>query len=170
LTPLRLLSLSLPHEITHTILADHFRAPVPRWADERAATLAEDAEGQQRHQALMRGFLGKRDRLSPLTRLLTTRDYPRDLGALYAQGHSLTRFLVERKDRTTFLAFVKQGMNGHDETRRRRPITASPAWRAWSLARVRGKRRRRATAADRPGTGESPRGQSRARPRPRLDG
>ena len=30
--------------------------------------------------------------------------------ALYAQGYSVTKFLVEAKDRKTFLAFVSQGM------------------------------------------------------------
>src|SRR5258708_30862692 len=102
----------LPHEITHTVLADYFRVPVPRWADEGAAMLAEDAEEQQRHQALLRGFIDQPDRLIPLTRLLPMKDYPKDVMALYVQGHSLTRFLIDRKDRKTFLAFVKQGMNG----------------------------------------------------------
>jgi len=97
------------HEITHTVLADYFRAPVPRWADEGAAMLAEDAEEQQRHQALLRGFIDQPDRLIPLTRLLPMKDFPKDVMALYVQGHSLTRFLIEQKDRKTFLAFVKQG-------------------------------------------------------------
>jgi uncharacterized protein (TIGR03000 family) len=31
--------------------------------------------------------------------------------ALYAEGYSVTRFLVAARDRSTFLAFVKQGMH-----------------------------------------------------------
>jgi RNA polymerase sigma factor (sigma-70 family) len=104
----------LPHEITHAILADYFRAPVPRWADEGAAQHAEDGEEQQRHQAHVHEFMGKRDRLIPLKRLLPMRDYPQDVTALYVEGYSLTHFLLQRKDRKTFLAFVKQGMNGDD--------------------------------------------------------
>src|SRR5947207_8952932 len=30
----RLLASVLPHEVTHTVFAYHFRQPVPRWADE----------------------------------------------------------------------------------------------------------------------------------------
>jgi hypothetical protein len=37
-------------------------------------------------------------------------DYPRDVMVLWAEGFSVTRFLVGRKDRKTFLAFVRQGM------------------------------------------------------------
>jgi hypothetical protein len=92
-------------------------------------------------------------RAIPLHRLLPMKDYPRDVTALYAQGYSLTRFLVERKDRPTFLAFVKQGMRddwdgaaqGHygfrnvDEleqawradVRRRRPEEKGASKQAW---------------------------------------
>ena len=34
----RILDSVLPHEITHTIFATHFRQPLPRWADEGACT------------------------------------------------------------------------------------------------------------------------------------
>jgi hypothetical protein len=57
----------------------------------------------------------------PLRRLLPLRDYPEDVMALFAEGYALTRFLVERKDRQTFLAFVKQGArDGWDEAARER--------------------------------------------------
>jgi RNA polymerase sigma factor (sigma-70 family) len=110
----RVLCIGLPHEITHTILADHFRAPVPRWADEGAALLAEDVEEHQRHRTLLRDVISQPNRWIPLTRLLSMREYPQDVMALYAEGFSLTQFLLERKDRKTFLAFVAQGMNGDD--------------------------------------------------------
>jgi len=32
----------LPHEVTHAVLMLHFGRPIPRWADEGAAVLAED--------------------------------------------------------------------------------------------------------------------------------
>ena len=47
----------------------------------------------------------------PLNRLLSFKDYPQNVLALHAQGYSVTRFLVERRDRPTFLTFVKQGMD-----------------------------------------------------------
>jgi len=36
----RILDSVLPHEVTHTIFASHFRQPLPRWADEGACTRA----------------------------------------------------------------------------------------------------------------------------------
>src|SRR5690606_7036412 len=37
----RIMDSVLPHEISHTIFACHFRRPLPRWADEGMATLVE---------------------------------------------------------------------------------------------------------------------------------
>src|SRR6516165_4192522 len=47
----RILDSVLPHEVSHTIFACHFRRPLPRWADEGAATLAEH-ESEKRRQVL----------------------------------------------------------------------------------------------------------------------
>jgi RNA polymerase sigma factor (sigma-70 family) len=107
----RILALHLPHEVTHCVLAGHFRKPIPRWADEGAALLAEDEEEQQRYDHQMGRLLDTPERLIPLTRLLPMSDYPKDVMALYAEGLSLTRFLVGRKDRRTFLAFLARGMS-----------------------------------------------------------
>jgi RNA polymerase sigma factor (sigma-70 family) len=104
-----LLANALPHEVTHTVLAHHFGAPIPRWADEGAALLSEDEEEQQRYERHARQILNTPDRAIPLRRLLALRDYPTDVMALFAEGYSLTRFLVGQQDRRTFLAFVKQG-------------------------------------------------------------
>ncbi len=106
----QVLSNGLPHEITHTVLADTFGAPVPRWADEGAALLAEDDEEQQRRQTLVHELIDEPNRLIPLNLLLAAPNYPKDVAAFYAESYALTRFLIERKDRKTFLAFVGQGM------------------------------------------------------------
>src|SRR5690606_2669135 len=37
----RILDSVLPHEVLHTIFASHFRRPLPRWADEGAASSVE---------------------------------------------------------------------------------------------------------------------------------
>ena len=37
----RVLDSVLPHEVTHTVFATHFRRPLPRWADEGACTTVE---------------------------------------------------------------------------------------------------------------------------------
>ena len=44
----------LPHEVTHTVFAHHFRHPVPRWADEGGSVLSEDDAERQHHDKLVR--------------------------------------------------------------------------------------------------------------------
>jgi len=108
----RILQSVLPHEITHTVLAYKFRRPVPRWADEGAAVLSEDDQERRRHDELCLDQLRAGHSFSVHT-VMCLRDYPKganDLSVLYAQGYSLTRFLVEQRDRATFLKFVGEGM------------------------------------------------------------
>jgi len=55
----RLLASVLPHEITHTVFAHHFRQPVPRWADEGGSVLSEDDLERERHDKLTRSILNQ---------------------------------------------------------------------------------------------------------------
>jgi RNA polymerase sigma factor (sigma-70 family) len=106
----RLLIAALPHEVTHTVFADYFGKAVVRWADEGGAVLSEDEEEQQRHEQLALRVLTTPGRAIPLRRLIAMEDFPAEVMSLYAEGYSVTTFLVQRKGRKTFLAFVKQGM------------------------------------------------------------
>src|SRR5258708_36067887 len=57
----RILDSVLPHEVSHTIFACHFRRPLPRWADEGAATLAEhESERSRQEQTLKQGIRTQR--------------------------------------------------------------------------------------------------------------
>lgn len=105
----RLMASVLPHEITHTVFAYHFRCPVPRWADEGGSVLSEDDVERDRHDKLTRSILNKGQQI-PLRRLLSLKEYPREVMCLYAQGYSMCDFLVKRSDRKTFLGFVAHGM------------------------------------------------------------
>jgi hypothetical protein len=105
----RILSSVLPHEVTHTVFAHHFRMPVPRWADEGGSVLSEDDLERSRHDSMVRQILNS-GRAIPLRRLFTLRDYPREVGSLYAEGFSVSNFLVNSSDRPTFLKFVAHGM------------------------------------------------------------
>jgi hypothetical protein len=105
----RLLASVLPHEITHTVFAHYFRCPVPRWADEGGSVLSEDDIERERHDKLTRQILNNNQQI-PLRRLFALKDYPREVMCLYAQGFSMSDYLVKRSDRRTFLAFVGQGM------------------------------------------------------------
>jgi hypothetical protein len=105
----RILASVLPHEVTHTVFAHYFRCPVPRWADEGGSVLSEDDQERQRHDAMIWRFL-QQGRAMPLRRLFSLTRYPRDVMVLYAQGYSVTSFLVGQSGRARFLAFVAQGM------------------------------------------------------------
>ncbi len=107
----RLLNSVLPHEVTHTVFAYHFRTPVPRWADEGGAVLSEDDVERDRHDKMVRQILNA-GRAIPLRRLLVLKEYPNEVMALYAEGYSVTNFLVSRSSRPEFLNFVADGMRG----------------------------------------------------------
>jgi hypothetical protein len=106
----RILAANLPHEITHTVLAHALGRPVPRWADEGAAMHSEEAMGQRLHAQRGRELINTPGRYIPLARLLTMRDYPADVAALYAEGYALTGYLIERRGRQAFVEFLERGM------------------------------------------------------------
>jgi hypothetical protein len=114
---LRRLAETLPHELTHVLLADVFAGEtVPRWLDEGAAVLAESAttiaERASAH-ALQSGE-------GPVFRsaeLLHADSYPagarREL--FYAESHHLTCLLLEQGDAARLTAFAKSaGSIGYD--------------------------------------------------------
>ncbi len=113
----RLLNSVLPHEITHTVFAYYYRCPVPRWADEGGSVLSEDQPERTRHDQLAKSILNTPGRLIPLRRLFALKEYPDDVMSLYAEGYSVSNFLVTQggeKGRQTFLNFVAAGMRNND--------------------------------------------------------
>jgi hypothetical protein len=108
----RLMNSVLPHEITHTVFAYYYRQPVPRWADEGGSVLSEDDLERSRHDRLVRDILNTPGRMIPLRRLFTLTNYPSDVMVLYAEGYSVTNFLVGVSSRPAFLQFIAQGMRG----------------------------------------------------------
>lgn len=105
----RILDSVLPHEVTHTIFASHFRQPLPRWADEGACTTVEHESERAKQRQMLINFL-KEDRGIAFSRMFAMKDYPPDVLPLYAQGYSLCRFLIEQRDRRTFVRFVGDGL------------------------------------------------------------
>jgi hypothetical protein len=110
----RLLASVLPHEITHTVFAHYYRCPIPRWADEGGSVLSEDDIERNRHDGLARQILNTPGRAIPLRRLFALRDYPGDVMALYAEGYSVTNFLVSTGGRQNFLYFVAYGTRSNN--------------------------------------------------------
>ena len=54
----------LPHEVTHTVLAQHFGEAVPRWADEGGSVLSENDEERYKHDIRCRELVEPRTRHS----------------------------------------------------------------------------------------------------------
>ncbi len=107
----RILDSVVPHEVSHTIFACHFRRPLPRWADEGAATLVEHISERKRQMDILQQVTRTRDRI-PLAQLLQIDEYPKDMNkvlALYAEGYSLADFLVKwhgEQGKQVYLAFL----------------------------------------------------------------
>jgi len=106
----RILDSVLPHEITHTIFASHFRQPLPRWADEGACTTVEHPVERARQHRMLIEFL-RTGRGIAFPEMFAMREYPADVLPLYAQGYSLARYLIERGGRRRYVAFVGDGLN-----------------------------------------------------------
>ena len=107
----RILDSVLPHEVLHTVFATHFGQPLPRWADEGACTTVEHRSEQTKQQDLLIRFLTTRpSRGIAFNQMFAMRDYPRDILPLYAQGYSVTKFLLARGGKRQFVEFVKTGL------------------------------------------------------------
>lgn len=114
----RILDSVLPHEVNHTIFACHFRRPLPRWADEGAATIVEHESEKKRQRLLNRQVMGTNKRI-PLRRLLAMTEYPSEMQqvlTLYAEGYSLADFLLQTGGKKRYLMFLEDAhKNGWDE-------------------------------------------------------
>lgn len=105
----RILDSVLPHEVTHTIFASHFRQPLPRWADEGACTTVEHESERAKQDTLLIRFLTTQ-RGIPFSRMFAMKDYPSDVMPLYSQGYSVARYLIQQGGRRKFLDFVADGL------------------------------------------------------------
>ncbi len=105
----RILDSVLPHEVTHTIFASHFRQPLPRWADEGACTTVEHRSERAKQERMLIDFLKTRRALS-FGDMFAMKEYPDDVMPLYSQGHSVAEWLIESRGRQAFLDFLADGM------------------------------------------------------------
>ena len=133
----RILDSVLPHEVTHTIFASHFRQPLPRWADEGACTTVEHPSEVSKQERNLIQFL-KTGRGIPFSQMFAMKEYPSDVMPLYAQGHSLSEWLIESRGRKAFLEFVGDGMKDenwpravHEHYGFTSLLTMQTAWNDW---------------------------------------
>ncbi len=138
----RVLDSVIPHEVNHTIFASHFKRPLPRWADEGAATLFEHDSERSRQLRLL-DQVQRRGQRYTLRQLLQMMDYPKDdrrVLTLYAQGYSLVDFLIQQGGRRRFLSFLEDAGKANWETSIRkhydhRGIEAlDENWNGWFMA------------------------------------
>lgn len=133
----RILDSVIPHEVTHTIFASHFREPLPRWADEGACTTVEHRSEISKQERMLIEFL-KTGRGIPFDRMFAMKEYPNDVMPLYSQGHSTAQWLIESRGRQEFLAFIADGLKDENWPRAVRAHygfsdypTMQSAWLDW---------------------------------------
>jgi hypothetical protein len=91
----RILDSVLPHEITHIVLASHFRRPLPRWLDEGIATSVENESEKEKYRNMLRHFIRKDvQRCLPCRRMVSMKEYPQDIMPFYSQGFSAVEYLL----------------------------------------------------------------------------
>lgn len=109
-----LLGCVLPHEATHVVLGDLFaNMPLPRWADEGMAVLAETPGQVERYLRTLRSRR-QQGQLVPLTQILSQAEYP-DAAAItvfYVESVSVVEFLAAERGPATFIRFVRDLPNG----------------------------------------------------------
>ena len=109
----RILDSVLPHEVTHTIFASYFRQPLPRWADEGACTTMEHRSEIAKQEKNLINYLHS-GRGIPFSQMFAMKEYPQDVMPLYAQGHSLSEWLIESRGRKEFLDFSGRRHEGRE--------------------------------------------------------
>jgi hypothetical protein len=115
-SPVRILDSVLPHEITHTVFATHFRQPLPRWADEGACTTVEHSSERAKQQRLLVDFL-REGRGIAFRQMFAMKEYPHDVMPLYSQGYSVARYLVAQGGKRKFLDYLSDGMRDENWAR-----------------------------------------------------
>jgi hypothetical protein len=108
---------TLPHELTHVVLADLLGGQQPpRWADEGMALLADSAGKRQLHERDLQAGLNQRTAFRAVELLnLDAYPHPSRVPAFYGQSLSLTAFLVSREPPARFVAFIRQSSElGYD--------------------------------------------------------
>ncbi|WP_417625142.1 peptidase MA family metallohydrolase [Paremcibacter congregatus] len=108
-TPQDLIDSTVPHEVLHTIFACKFRRPIPRWADEGAATYVESESDKRRQRLLASQVMGTSKQI-PIRSLLKMQEYPPEsdgVAVLYAQGFYLVEYLVNQNGKAEFIMFLE---------------------------------------------------------------
>ena len=112
----RIIDSVLPHEISHTIFATHFRRKLPRWIDEGAATSVEHISERSNYRRLLLEYVDPSIRRAiPFNQMVEMQEYPDDdVLPLYAQCNSVAEFLIAQGGNQRFMEFTKTGLDSND--------------------------------------------------------
>ncbi len=115
------LSESLPHELTHVVMAERFTArQMPAWADEGIAMLAESPEKLQRRLHELQGLMSS-SRTLRVRELVSLENGPTPdgLAAFYGQSVTFAGLLLELGTPEQLVRFTEQGQrDGYDKALR----------------------------------------------------
>lgn len=104
------LTAALPHELTHVVLRERFvSVPLPCWADEGLAILADPPAKQRGHFKDLKDSL-ERNTTFQAASLLSLDGYPPAgrVGTFYGQSASLVQYLVVRESPQRFVEFIER--------------------------------------------------------------
>jgi len=112
-----LLHTVLPHELAHVLLSYHFvRRPLPLWAEEGLAVMAETHEMKNAHLQNLDAY-ARRGALFTAQELMALREYPADhlRGVFYAQSVSLVDYFINRRGTSQFIEYLSlAGRQGNE--------------------------------------------------------
>src|SRR5258708_29982028 len=100
-----------PQETTYFALAGKFgNKPLPRWADEGLAVMAEPRSEIERHLRKLQECR-RNHQLFYFNKMIEMQDYPeaRRIDAFYCESVSLVEFLLMEKDAATLAKFLRAG-------------------------------------------------------------
>lgn len=103
---------ALPHELTHVVLGDRFAGrPLPKWADEGMAMLAESAAKREFRRSHLVAMLSRHPgyRIADLVRV-DQLPPPEWRDAFYGQSAALVTLLAHRKSPRTFADCVEDSL------------------------------------------------------------
>lgn len=112
------LTLALPHELTHLVLADRFPTNrLPRWADEGIAMLADPESKRSLHERDFKNAVAGRTAFR-LVELVGIRDYPANdrRAAFYGESLALVQALVDQKSPANFVDFMEHAQKSGFDT------------------------------------------------------
>jgi GGDEF domain-containing protein len=160
----------LSHEIAHLVLAAHIHETLPAWADEAVACLQEDQDSINKRERLIEQ-MARTSSWVQLPNLLDSKSLT-DRNK-YSAALSVTQFLLERKDKATFISFSRAGrVEGWNTAlsryyRIRSVLELQNLWQEWASDRTRRKLAAINSTVNRPNESLGP---NPARPDPNAKG